>query len=106
MQQVCCIILHYQTYFKFYITLTNSSMKKKLLLTAFAYLAALGSTVAINVNLNYIDDVCGQGSGRVWIQDVTAGLPPYTYLWSTSATTDSIYGLSAGTYIVTVTDAN
>ena len=37
---------------------------------------------------------------------VSGGVPGYTYLWSTSATTQDISGLSAGTYIVTVTDAN
>jgi len=35
----------------------------------------------------------------------TLGTAPYTFLWSTGATTDSITGLSAGTYTVTVTDA-
>ena len=34
------------------------------------------------------------------------GTPPYTYLWSTGATTPLITGLSAGTYTVTVKDAN
>jgi hypothetical protein len=35
----------------------------------------------------------------------TGGTAPYTYLWSTSATTQSISGLTAGSYNVAVTDA-
>ena len=35
---------------------------------------------------------------------MSGGVPPYAYLWSTGATTQSISGLSAGTYTVTVTD--
>ncbi len=34
------------------------------------------------------------------------GEPPYNYLWSNNATTDSISGLAAGTYYVTITDRN
>lgn len=34
------------------------------------------------------------------------GTPPYTYLWSNGGTTPQITGLAAGTYTVTVTDAN
>ncbi|MBL7892649.1 MAG: SBBP repeat-containing protein [Bacteroidia bacterium] len=36
----------------------------------------------------------------------TGGSAPYTYLWNTAQSTSIITGLSAGNYIVTVTDAN
>ncbi|MEO6760327.1 MAG: T9SS type A sorting domain-containing protein, partial [Saprospiraceae bacterium] len=36
----------------------------------------------------------------------SGGTLPYTYLWSTGATTATITGLAAGTYTPTVTDAN
>jgi hypothetical protein len=36
---------------------------------------------------------------------VWGGVPPYSYLWSTGATTSWIAGLVAGTYSLTVTDA-
>lgn len=36
----------------------------------------------------------------------SGGLPPYTFKWSTNATSQNISGLCAGTYTVTITDAN
>ncbi|WP_461084716.1 Ig-like domain-containing protein [Spirosoma flavus] len=37
---------------------------------------------------------------------VAGGRTPYTYRWSTNATSQNVSGLSTGTYSVTVTDAN
>jgi hypothetical protein len=48
---------------------------------------------------------CNKKDGKINTA-VSGGTSPYTYLWSTGATTADITGLSAGTYSVTVTDAN
>ncbi|MGO3183307.1 MAG: DUF7507 domain-containing protein [Aequorivita sp.] len=46
---------------------------------------------------------CADGTATVV---ASGGTAPYTYLWSNGANTASISGLEAGTYSVTVTDAN
>ena len=38
--------------------------------------------------------------------DVSGGFSPYTYLWNNFNNTDDIFGLKAGQYTLTVTDAN
>ena len=50
------------------------------------------------------DAGCAVNSGKIFITGLT-GNPPYTYLWSNGGVTDSITGLTAGTYSVTVTDS-
>jgi hypothetical protein len=48
---------------------------------------------------------CGNSNGAISLI-VNGGTLPYTYLWSNSATTQNITGISAGNYNVTVTSAN
>ncbi|MCF8312361.1 MAG: hypothetical protein K9J31_13030, partial [Saprospiraceae bacterium] len=50
-------------------------------------------------------DFCGSGTGSVDLQ-VSGSAPPYTFAWSNAATTEDLYGLTAGQYAVTVTGAN
>ncbi len=50
------------------------------------------------------DESCGSGNGAVDIT-ISGGTAPITYLWSTTATTQDVSGLSEGTYDVVVTDA-
>lgn len=45
------------------------------------------------------------GTVNVFV-DTTTGVPPFSYLWNTGDTTDTITNLGAGTYVVTVTDSN
>lgn len=45
----------------------------------------------------------GAADGTAWVS-AEAGEPPYQVSWSTGATTDTITGLSAGSYSFTVTD--
>ena len=47
---------------------------------------------------------CGSCSNGVAWAVATGGATPYTYLWNTTQTTDSIKNISIGNYIVTATD--
>lgn len=46
----------------------------------------------------------GGADGEAWVE-VQGGTAPYSYLWSTGATSDHLSGLPAGEYQVTVSDA-
>ncbi len=52
------------------------------------------------------DVTCFGGNDGSASASASGGNPPYTYLWSNSATTTSVTGLIAGAYSVTVTDAS
>ncbi len=62
-----------------------------------AVVASIASTSNINCFGQSTGGVTASGSG---------GTSPYTYLWSTGATTNVISNLPAGVYTITVTDAN
>ena len=48
---------------------------------------------------------CGDENGTAEV-NASGGVGPYTYSWSNGATANSISGLAAGAYTVTVTDSN
>lgn len=56
-------------------------------------------------NFNTTFDSCGMGKGGLKILPQT-GSAPYSYLWDSGATTDSIFQLANGQYTVTLTDNN
>jgi hypothetical protein len=47
----------------------------------------------------------GESTGKIWVTP-SGGISPYTYLWSTGGRGDTLRNVPAGTYTVTVTDAN
>ena len=58
----------------------------------------------VQVDINSADPLCdGDANGFIKITP-QSGLPPYMYMWDGGETVDSIFGLSANTYTVTVTD--
>lgn len=61
-----------------------------------------GSTIMIIQSLQA--DTCVAGVGSISIS-VSGGVPPYDYQWSTGDTGSSLTNLSAGTYLLTVTDS-
>ncbi|MCV9927863.1 T9SS type A sorting domain-containing protein [Flavobacterium sp. LS1R49] len=76
----------------------NCTLKKDFTITEPAVLAA--STTQTNVSCNL------QSNGTATINTPTGGTFPYTYLWNTGATSQSLSGLSAGIYSCTITDNN
>jgi hypothetical protein len=63
-------------------------------------------SAALSLSATMVNVSCNGGSNASIDLSVSGGTSPYTYLWSNSATTQDISSLSAGTYSVTVTDAN
>jgi gliding motility-associated-like protein len=57
------------------------------------------ATTQVNVS-------CNGGSNGSAVATGAGGTPPYDYVWSTGASNDTVTGLAAGTYTVTVTDGS
>jgi gliding motility-associated-like protein len=58
------------------------------------------------MNTSLIPVICfGEASGEIDVI-VSGGIAPYAYSWSNNASTSNLKGLTAGTYSLTVTDAN
>lgn len=61
---------------------------------------------ALTASANPVNVSCNGGSNGSATATVTGGTSAYSYLWSNGKTTSAAIGLSAGTYSLTVTDAN
>lgn len=48
---------------------------------------------------------CGVGTNGILFADVYGGSPPYFFNWSNGETTDTIFNLTTGSYLLTVTDS-
>jgi hypothetical protein len=59
----------------------------------------------IQPNISRINNACRFDANGSLSLSPTGGVAPYTYNWSTGATTQSINGLMAGSYSYTVTDS-
>jgi gliding motility-associated-like protein len=59
----------------------------------------------INLSAQTTNAICGQSNGAVNLS-VSNGTAPYMFIWSGGQTTEDLSNVLAGTYTVTVTDAN
>ena len=78
-------------------------MKKLVLAAALVTTSITASAITVNIQIT-AHEICSYADGTAQA-NVSGGVPPYTYLWSTGATTPSVNGLSAGPISVTVTDS-
>ncbi len=77
---------------------------------ATAFLAATGLAIAADAATASItvlkSETCGNSNGEMYATMSGSGdVPPYTYLWSNGATTQTVTGVPGGSYSVTITDA-
>lgn len=84
----------------YFVTVTNNSGSR--------YLEVQVGEPAMFVATAVVDSnvTCAGANDGGATATATGGTIPYTYLWSNSATTASITGIAAGTYITTITDTN
>ncbi len=67
---------------------------------------AVTQPAAMVMNASVINVSCAGGNNGSIDITVNGGVFPYTFVWTTTSTNEDVYGLSGGTYSVTVTDAN
>lgn len=66
----------------------------------------LGLNAPFLVNTITTPADCPLNNGTAEVTNISGGAIPYSYLWSTGATTEKIENLAAGSYQLTVSDAN
>lgn len=94
-------------------TYTASHIKQGSYTVTVSATNACTTTATINISqpdsliaaIDIVDELCKQQNGSLKA-NVTGGITPYSYVWSNSATTQSINNLHAGNFSVVVKDAN
>lgn len=66
----------------------------------------VGEPSPLVVTTKVTDAGCFEGKDGTLLAEPTGGIGPYTYAWDTGTTDALNTGLEAGSYVVTVTDAN
>jgi len=66
---------------------------------------ALANGAVISAEPSFTRPTCTKADGSIDIMPM-GGTAPYTFLWSTGATTQKLQNVRAGSYLVTITDAN
>ncbi|MEZ4992772.1 MAG: SdrD B-like domain-containing protein [Saprospiraceae bacterium] len=66
----------------------------------------LNEAPGVNVTINGTSVVCGAGNTGTVTAIVMGASGPFSFVWNTGAMVQSLAGVGAGTYSVTVTDAN
>ena len=68
--------------------------------------ATVNDGANINITLTPTNPLCAGGNNGTITSIVSGGTAPFTYSWGNGGSTDSLTNLVAGTYSLTVTDAN
>ena len=68
--------------------------------------ASCGAPSCPTVNNFVTEAICAGEDNAAIDLELSGGTPPYTFIWSTGATTEDIDGLAAGIYSVTINDAS
>jgi gliding motility-associated-like protein len=85
----------------YYLTVTDS---KACIYVDSATISQPASALVANASATQVK--CNGGTDGTVTSTVSGGVSPYTYLWSDGSTDNEIIGTPAGTYNLTVTDAN
>lgn len=71
------------------------------------FTSVLTEEAALNIVADEASSVSCNGLGDgIATVNITGGLGPYSYLWEDGETTDSLFNVGQGNYLVVVTDAN
>lgn len=66
----------------------------------------INSSPEIIISAEYEDTICANASNVDIFLSIVGGNQPYSYLWNTGSTNDTLFDVGAGSYYVEVTDFN